>query len=159
MVAVSLFALIMMLSAGSYLVMVSVNREAQALAGGINTLSFALDTMARTIRTGSNYCGDTHVCVSPSSFTFSDKDGHAITYQLSGSKIQATKDVTTFDLTDSSVAITSLSFYPYGATPGGPDRHQARVGIVISGSVTYSPSKPPQTFVVETGATMRGTDL
>lgn len=159
MVAVSLFAIVMMLSAGSYLVMISVNREAQSLTTGINNLSFALDTMARTIRTGSNYCGDTHVCVSSTSFTFNDKDGNPITYQLNGSKIQETKNSTTFDLTDASTVITSLDFYPYGATPGAADGHQARVDIVISGSVTYSSSKPPQTFVVETGATMRGTDL
>jgi prepilin-type N-terminal cleavage/methylation domain-containing protein len=52
MVAVSLFAIIMMLSAGSYLVMINVSRQAQGLIVGMNNLSFALDTMSRTIRTG-----------------------------------------------------------------------------------------------------------
>ena len=114
--------------------------------------------MARTIRTGTSYCGGNACATSADNFTFTDKDGHIITYRLTGPKIQETKDNgSPFDLTDASTNITSLTFYPYGTVPG--DDHQARVSIVISGSVAYSSSKPPQTFVVETGATMRGTDL
>jgi prepilin-type N-terminal cleavage/methylation domain-containing protein len=158
MVAVSLFAIIMMLSAGSYLVMINVSRQAQGLIVGMNNLSFALDTMSRTIRTGSNYCGGT-VCASADNFTFTDKDGRSITYRLTGTKIQETKNGNTFDLTDASTNITSLMFYPDGTEPGTTDGRQARVSIVISGSVTYSSNKPPQAFVVETSATMRGTDL
>ena len=54
-VAVGLFALVMLLAAGAYLMMIGVNRQAQGIATGIDNLSFALETMTRSIRTGTNY--------------------------------------------------------------------------------------------------------
>lgn len=162
MVAVSLFAFVMMLSSGSYIMMISINRQAQSLATGINSLSFALETMARTIRTGSTYCGSS-TCNSGGSgdsFDFLDKDNHLVRYTLSGSKIRLTDSTgSTYDLTDPSVIVTSLAFYPEGtATYAGGDSRQARVSIIITGNVPYGPGKT-QTFTVETLAVMRGTDL
>ncbi|HVM58918.1 MAG TPA: prepilin-type N-terminal cleavage/methylation domain-containing protein, partial [Candidatus Paceibacterota bacterium] len=54
-VAMGLFAIIMTLSTGAYLIMISVNRHAQAISTGIDNLSFALEDMTRTIRTGTVY--------------------------------------------------------------------------------------------------------
>lgn len=162
MVAVGLFALIMTLSAGSYVMMIGLNRQVQALTLGTNSLSFALDTMLRTIRSGSAYnCNGIGDCNGAGSFSFTDKDGNNITYRLSGGAIQETIGSVNDYLTDaSSVTITSLTFYAYGTEPysTGANKDQARVSITVTGIIRYGPNKT-QNFAIETGATMRGSDL
>ena len=63
-------------------------------------------------------------------------------------------------LTDSSVTITSLLFYSTGAQAyyATGDIQQSRVTIIVSGTVSGGPGKTIP-FTVETGATMRGTDI
>lgn len=166
-VAVGLFALVMALAAGAYLLMININRQAQGISTGINNLSFALETMTRTIRTGTAYsCGlisGLGDCGSGgTSFTFSPAGGGApVTYTLDGSTIQKKVGVSSSALTDpSSVQITSLMFYVSGtATASSGDYTQPHVTMVISGTVSAGPGKPTQSFIIETGATMRGSDL
>tara|TARA_B100000745_G_scaffold300516_1_gene254908 strand:+ start:10681 stop:11298 length:618 start_codon:yes stop_codon:yes gene_type:complete len=58
LVAVSLFAVVMVISAGALLDMVSANRKAQSLQSVINNLNVALDGMVRNVRMGTTYhCG------------------------------------------------------------------------------------------------------
>ena len=52
-VAVGLFALVMTLVSGAYLVMISVTQAGSRYGDWSDNLSFALETMTRTIRTGS----------------------------------------------------------------------------------------------------------
>ncbi len=161
-IAVGVFALVMMLASGAYLVMISLSRQAQGVATGINNLSFAIETMTRDIRTGSNYCGAGAAC-SLSSFTFTDRSGQIVTYAL-GTQQGAdglVGDITknNIPLTDPSVDVQSLAFYTYG-TPAAPiDYEQSRVTMSVSGTVSVGAGKAPQTFTVETGATMRGPDI
>lgn len=55
MVAVSVFSVIMLISATSILAIVNANRKAQALKSVINNLTFAMETMTRNIRVGTNF--------------------------------------------------------------------------------------------------------
>ncbi|PIR82626.1 hypothetical protein COU20_01550 [Candidatus Kaiserbacteria bacterium CG10_big_fil_rev_8_21_14_0_10_59_10] len=58
MVAVTLFATVMLVSIGSLLSLVEANRKARALESVMNNLNIALDGMVRAIRMGSTYhCG------------------------------------------------------------------------------------------------------
>lgn len=158
-VAIGLFAAIMVLASGAYLLMISLNRQAQGIASGINNLSFALETMTRTIRTGSAYnCAGFGDCTNGSSFSFKNADGVEVTYRLSGDAlVQETGGGTARAITDpSAVKITSLAFYVTGTTRG--DTQQPQVTMLVSGSVTYGAEKT-QPFVIETGATMRGSDI
>jgi len=160
-IAVGLFALIMTLASGAYLIMISASRQAQSIATGINTLSFALESMTRGIRTGTNYnCGGVGDCASgASSFSFQNESGIAVSYALVGGTIQATKEGIPSNLTDSSVTISSLTFYTSGTrTVQQGDYQQPRVTMVVSGTVSAGPGKT-ESFTVETGATLRGTDL
>lgn len=158
MVAVGLFSIIILLSTGAYLMMISLNREAQNISTGIDNLAFALETMTRTIRTGSAYsCGISGDCEGGSSFSFKNQQGVDVTYSLSGNSLQQLVGTTQGRLTESSVVITSLKFYAYGTTPG--DLEQSRVSIVITGNVSSGAGKSPKEFTIETGATMRGSDL
>lgn len=160
-VAIGLFSIVSTLASGAYLVMIGVNRQAQAISTGIDNLSFALETMTREIRTGTGYgCGSGGDCSNGGeSFSFKNSEGDSVTYSKSSEgEIQKTKDggTTQNSLTDSSVNITSLKFYAYGTQSGAP---QPRVTIVVSGKISSGSGGKVEEFTVQTGATMRGTDL
>lgn len=154
-VAVGLFASIMVLASGAYLIMIGVNRQTQALATGIDNLSFVLESMTRLIRTGTGY-----TLVGPSTLSFTDQTGAVRTYSLdtqdspSGKVGAILLDGT--PLTSPSVNVTSLVFYASGTTPGDAD--QPHITITVGGTVSSGPGKS-ESFAIETGATMRGTDL
>lgn len=157
-IAVGLFALVMTLASGAYLLMISISRQTQGVSTGIDNLSFAAETMTRTIRTGTNYsCGGGGGDCSGggSSFSVRNPSGDIVTYTLSGGSITQNGS----RLTDPSVTVTSLMFYVEGTPPAPADYKQPHATIIISGEISPGPSKPPESFTLQTGATMRGTDL
>jgi prepilin-type N-terminal cleavage/methylation domain-containing protein len=149
-VAVGLFAIVMTMAAGAYLVMIGANRQAQALSTGMNNIGFVMEEMARSIRTGTEYSSGCGV----SSFTFKDQDGRLTTYTLSAGRIMKGSA----PLTAPSVTVTRLRFCAIGTDPAPTDTMQARVHIFIGGSVATGPGRI-QAFDFETAATMRGSDL
>lgn len=166
-IAVGLFAVIMTLASGGYLLMIGLNRQTQGIATGIDNLSFALEVMTREIRTGSAYsCGlslGRGDCASGgTSFTFTPVDsGSSVTYRREtqvapgGASVGAlTKNGA--PLTDPSVDVQSVAFYVTGTTRG--DSQPPHVTMVVTGVVAYGAGRT-QTFAVETGATMRSTDI
>lgn len=159
-VAVGVFALVMVLAAGAYLMMISFNRQVQSSVTGINTLASALDSMTRSIRTGINYnCGGFGDCPDgASSFSLMDETGRFVSYDRVDSAIHATVNGVTSTLTDPSVEISSLMFYVTGSSRVPNDYEQSRVTIVLSGSISAGPGKT-QSFTIETGASMRGSDI
>ena len=159
-VSVGLFSIIMMLASGAYFMMTSFSRDAQGSAIGVNNLAFALEKMTRAIRTGGTYdCAGLGDCPSGAgTFSFIDVEGAEVTYSLSSGAIQETVDGDTSPLTDSSIEVTALTFYVTGTGSPPGDYAQPHVTISVSGTVSTGPEKT-KTFTVETGATMRGTDL
>lgn len=174
-VAVGLFSIVMSMAAGAYLLMVGVNQQAKSISTGIDNLAFALESMARTIRTGTAFSCGTSLnlgdCSSSgnSSFSLVDQNGSTVTYSLtplgSSQYIQkrtvtsATPPVTsTVSLTDATlVNITAMTFALSGATPAsGGDVKQPYVVIVVSGTVL---GKTQKLFTIETSAAMRGSDI
>lgn len=156
-VAVGLFAVVMLLASGAYLVMIGLNRQVQGIATGIDNLSFALETMTRTIRTGTLYgCPSVGIdCPNGgSSFSVTDENGNVVNYARDVENGVITQNGVA--LTDPSVHVSSLTFYAFGTTAG--DAYQPHVTIVVSGTVSYGAGKS-EPFTVETGATMRGPDL
>lgn len=165
-VAVGLFAIVMTISSGAYLIMINANRKAQSITTGINNLSFVLEGMTRDIRTGTAYgCGavgvDCPISISGgSSFTFTDANNNPNITYAKGTQA-GVGDITKggVAITDASVDITSLKFYLSGAkTVRDIDTAQPYVTIVVSGRVSAGPGKW-EDFTVETSAAMRGTDL
>lgn len=159
-IAVGIFALVMMLAAGSYLIMISLHRETQAKITGINNLSYALDTLTREIRTGINYnCGGAGNCPGgASTLTFTNEQGATVSYSLANGAVAKTSGGVTTPLTDPSVQVSALTFYASGTSRAPSDYLQSRVTIVISGTVSSGPGKTVP-FTVETGASMRGSDI
>jgi prepilin-type N-terminal cleavage/methylation domain-containing protein len=143
MVSMGLFAIIMLLASGSYLMMIGLNRQVQGISTGINNLSFALETMTRTIRTGTVYSGG------GSEFSVTDANEEFMAYGLNSNNAITQNGI---PLTDSSsVKITALKF---DMTSGYSI--QPQVTITVSGTV---PGKVSQNFTIETSATMRSLDL
>ena len=161
-ISVGLFALVMTLAAGAYLTIIGISRQTQGITSGIDNVSFALETMTRTIRTSTNYgCPIPNTdCSGGSTFSIVNGSGQTVRYTSSSGVITQTTNGVIVPLTDSSIHITSLTFYAVGTksfTTNG-DTTQARVTILISGTVSSGPGKTAP-FSVETGATMRGTDI
>lgn len=157
-IAVGLFALVMTLASGAYLLMISISRQTQSVATGIDNLSFAAETMTRTIRTGADYsCGGAgggDCSGGGSSLSVTNPSGATMTYALSGGAITQNGS----PLTDPLVNITSLMFYVEGTAPAPSDYEQPHATISISGTITSGPGKT-ESFTLQTGATMRGTDI
>ncbi len=158
-IAVGLFAIIMTLAAGGYLIMIGVARQTQATSLGINNLAFALETMTRTIRTGTQYaCGGTWPLDCPQggvSFTVVSPGNVSTTYELSAAGVILQNNV---PLTDPSINVTSMTFRAHGTGKPPGDNIQPRVLIAVSGTVSAGANKTIP-FTVQTQATMRGSDI
>ncbi len=73
MVSLSIFSIVMTLSVSTLLVLIDANAKAQALSSAMTNVTFALDSMTRNLRTGSNY-----YCTSAGSFSGSLPSGSSV---------------------------------------------------------------------------------
>lgn len=154
-VSLGVFGIVVTLAAGSYFIVLSANRHAQATSTSIDNFSFVLEKMTRNIRTGYTYevTGDT--------FTFTDSAGVAVEYDRSvdaqgkGYITERRGGVLTV-VTDPTIDVDSLNFALVGAN-ASDDNTQPRVTITIAGTITAGPGTNIP-FSVQTGATMRGID-
>lgn len=166
-VSLGLFSFVVTLAAGAYLVMINVNREAQSISTGVNSLAFVLEGMTRNIRTGGGYG-----CYSdPTTFSFYEDgavtiEAKKISFRLDSDRhvVQRKKGTGEWtDLTDARISVNTLSFICQGTNLNTNDTYdnparQAWVRINISGTVYAGPGKLKE-FNLQTSATMRGIDL
>lgn len=145
-VAVGVFAVVMTLVSGAYIVMIHVTQRAQGTSSGIDNLSFALETMTRTIRTGTDYRLIGHM------FTVRNQKGVDVRYELFDDAIMQNN----VPLTDPSVHVTDLTFALSGRIAG--DAKQPYVTITIAGTVSTT-AENSETFNIRTSAVMRAIDL
>ena len=101
MVSLSVFAIVMVVSTGTLIVLVDANAKAQALSSAMTNLSFALDSMTRELRMGYQYncfsssqpfpsSGTSHDCTGGSdaiAFTRT-RDGVHMGYRLNGQVLE-----------------------------------------------------------------------
>ncbi|TSC78818.1 MAG: hypothetical protein G01um101429_641 [Parcubacteria group bacterium Gr01-1014_29] len=160
-VAVGIFSMVAVLASGSAFLFHRLQRKAINAQNVHDNIRFALDTMAREIRTGDKFC---HVslptgCVNVSapslncswasggctqfSFRESLADTPNIAYRLNtgapgGGAIQKSTDggVQWYYITDPERTISTLRFYASGIT-AFPDEEQERVTIVIEVKSAY----------------------
>jgi len=163
-VSVGLFSMVMLLASGAYLIMIGINRQAQGVATGINSLSFALEQMARTIRTGTDYnCAGFGDCPGGgASISFTNANSVSVVYDLPGTVLQETVGGVTRTLTDSSVVIDRLSFFVEGTGDSASEDppKQPRVIIVVAGKILRATANKGDAFFnIQTSATMRGSDI
>jgi prepilin-type N-terminal cleavage/methylation domain-containing protein len=173
MVSVALFSIVMTIVAAAYLNLLNLERQTRATNDIVNNLTFAVDTISRSIRTGTNYqcpAGSTNCSLGSNSFTFVNDAGVTVTYLLDtgsqrigecvpGGVACTTANATYF--TDPRIKIDTLSFVVTGV--GGfvatGDRAQPQVLIVIHGTIPIDSVHPAVDFSVESSATQRTIDL
>lgn len=162
MVAVSLFTIVMTVSAGALLTIIDANTKSQTLKNIMNNLNFALEGMSKSIRVGTNYiCGD-YVSGSDcknggKSITFTLPDGGKVTYKLVGSGIyKVIGDVTSLPITGNEVVITNMVFYVTGSDSA--DTLQPRVLFTLQG-YAGTKEKSKTYFNLQTTVSQRQLDI
>lgn len=173
-VAVGLFAVVMLIAVGALLSMVGANRKAQSLQSVMNNLNIAVDGMVRSIREGSNYrCGST----SPSNPNCPDGDQSfyftpycpkeeicnttwVYSYNSVTKRLERSEDgilSNAMPLTAPEVVIESVNFYVIGATR--TDETQPKVMIVIKGTAGGAVVSARSTFHLQATAVQRVLDI
>src|SRR3989344_1269750 len=174
LVAVTLFAIVMLISVGTLLSLTGANRKAQALQSVMNNLNVGLDSMVRSIRMGSDYyCGtgtftgtdDSGDCPGSGKETFSFEPFNLGTpvdrwaYKFENSRIKRSKDngLNWEIVTAPEVTIESMKFYVDGTKRG--DDKQPKVVITLNGIARAADLKAATTFSIQATAVQRLLDL
>lgn len=179
-VAVGLFAVVMVICVDVLLALVNANRKAQALQSVMNNLNIALDGMVRAVREGSTYdgsllgcpgnsggpkdctTGTTKFSFEPHGNTSSDppwvytfaQDSNGI-----GRVYRSIDNNQPVPITAPEVSIDVMDFYVIGTDHGNGDVTQPRVIIVIEGSAGGTGGKTRTTFHIQATAVQRVLDL
>lgn len=175
MVAVALFSIVMLISTGALLALISATRKAQALQSVMNNLNIALDGMVRSIRMGTTYhCGNIGTLTQPRNCTNGDtlfafepfggdsadpSDQWIYWYDASEQRIFKSEDggANGIAITASEVQIDDMTFYVTGTTPG--DTAQPKVVIVVRGTAGADSEKTSTTFNIQATAVQRIIDI
>ncbi len=169
MVAVSLFAVVMLVSVGSLLALIDASRRAQNIQSVMNNLNIALDGMVRALRMGNNYVvsNNNHEL----SFTPFGKPTETWRYKFeettTGSeepigriyKIYNVQGVglVNVPLTAKEVDIDYVQFYKTSDTQG--DTRQPRVVMIVRGKAGFKKQKTTTKFDIQASATQRLLDI
>ena len=174
-VSLGIFSVVMLVVTGAYLTLISLDRQARANNQLAATLSFATESMARSMRTGSEYAcngntGSPNCSNGGSSITFclegekcrqGGGSQYLVTYFLKsdGSIGQCTGSLCTSEtaasLTDPRITVDALRFYVRGVgTTGSEASTQPQVIFVVSGTMKTD-SGEETSFSIQTAATQR----
>ncbi|KND50365.1 MAG: putative Type IV pilus pilin [Parcubacteria bacterium C7867-007] len=167
-VSVGLFAVVMLLSTGAYLSLISLDRKARATNDLVTNLSFAIDTMERSLRTGSEFTcggedvgGSTSDCLSGrESISFVNEQNQTITYKQIETTLQQCTGLVCDSLTDPRITIEDVRFFVRGTGTTGPAAtQQPWVTFSIKGTITPDSTNGPITFTIQSTASQRKIDL
>ena len=180
LVAVSLFTIVLTMAVGTLLVLVDANAKAQNMQQVMTNVSFAIDSIAREVRTGSGlYCSTSDIDPDLDPTTTNDCDdgtylsivegGESLTGGATSPRItfrynntqQAIErriaDGSWYPLTSTNVTITDMYFYVADSATVGDDA-QANATIYIGGHAG-SLSTVDTSFAVQTTIAKRVLDL
>ena len=163
LVAVSVFASVMVLATGSLLSLIDGARKVRAQKTVMDNLNFAVENMSRNLRVGSNYdCGaigaPTDCPQGSTSLSFLSTDGKLTVYTLTGSTIQRSVDggQTFVAVTAPEISIDRLSFFVSGT--GQADTLQPKILMLVGGVVTTN-NRTKSRFDLETMISERQPDV
>lgn len=175
-VSVGLFSIVMLVATGAYLALIDIDRKARSVNELVANLSFGVDSMARSIRTGIYYgCGSSGgspggtngnpTCTTPM-FSFLDTNiNQKVTYKLLSDGVigrcvgsSCVADSAFTGLTDPRITIATTStiglvFYVKGI--GTTDNTQPQVTFIIKGTMPSDSKGGVTPFVLQTTATER----
>jgi len=155
-VAVSLFTVVIFVSIGALLTISDASRKANSIRSVMDNLNFAIESMSRSIRTGTDYaCVGGGNCVNGGTeISFVDQRGATVTYKYdAGTKsILVQKDAGAFrGITSAEVQIEGLTFYVAGV---GADGKQPRIIITARGTAGLK-EKTKTSFSIQTTVSQR----
>lgn len=174
-VAVALFAIIMLVAVGALLSLVDANRKARALESVMNNLNVSLDSMVRAMRMATHYnCGGTLIpdpgtgadCASGSTlFSFApygsdpSEQSERVAYEFQDGRLYRSQDggLNSIAITAPEVLIEDMRFYTIGTVQG--DIVQPKVVIVVKGSAEAENAKSRTTFYIQATAVQRALDI
>lgn len=189
LVAIGLFAIVMVVCIGTLLSLVNANKKAQALESVINNLNITLDSMTRGIRAGAAFDGSVGCSddtgggpkdctvsgtrtfsfvpyggdpAKPTTYAYVDNGTQGcVTSTKTGGCIVRQENGGGFTvMTAPEVAITAMKFYVVGTVSGrNGDIIQPRVIITIQGTAGAGNAKTVTTFHLQTSSTQRLLDL
>jgi prepilin-type N-terminal cleavage/methylation domain-containing protein len=170
LVSLALFSVVMVIVAAAYLNLINLDRQTRATNDVVNNLSFAIDNMARSIRTGTTYTcipGDLNGNGTCSQFSFYDANNCFNTYSVVSSVlVDSVTDPkgtgkclvgTNVPLTASNVTVTAATFYVRNV--GSGDGLEPYVTFIVQGSIYVDAAHPAITFAIQTSANERGIEL
>ncbi len=172
LVSVSIFAIVMLVATGAVFTIVESNKKTHTLKSVMTNLNFALESMARDMRVGSNYrCDGVGDCPSGgTTFIYKanrDVDGDGfynigdgndqIEYSVSGGRLMKrvySNGLPAIPITASEIQITSMKFYLYGSP--ALDNRQPKVLITIQGYAGTGQTRSD--FNIQTTVSQRSID-
>ena len=173
-VSVGLFTIVVTIAMTAYLRLITIDKAARATSDVVTNLSFVVDSISRSARTGTAYnCADTSGNCWPdggNKFSFTNDLGKIVTYILvptsTGNAIGECYDIgasiscnasSATIITDPRINILSMMFYVHGV--GSGDGTQPQVLFTVRGSITTDANTVPVVFTLESAATQRFIDL
>lgn len=170
MVATSIFIIVMLASMSSLFILLDAAKSSRALRSAMDNVSFAMDSMTRSIRMGTNYycvtatnnidlsnMDITNDCSSTDNGTliaFKPKGSadNKVAYKLSGDSIERCGEGNPcVPIISPDVKIEKLKFIVRGSN--GDDNIQASVYIIMKGTVYVK--GVPTSFAIQTMASQR----
>jgi prepilin-type N-terminal cleavage/methylation domain-containing protein len=147
MVAVSIFAIVVMISMTAILSVVDSNKKAQSLKSVMNNLNFALETMTRSIKTGENL-----VVINVNRVQIIDQNENNVIYSLGdggyANRIVRIVGGNVEPITAPEVEISNLKFID------GTGTGQPSVVMIVQGTVKMS-ERVSSDFSIQTTVTQR----
>lgn len=181
LVAVALFATVMVIASGSLLSLIAANRKAHALQSVMNNLNTTVDSMVRLMRAGSDYqCGTgsnpdctnggTQLAFNGNAASGSNQyvyrwapPGDTNCPNSNGCIRQSTDGGTNWvTVTAPEISITDMKFYVTGARVcqgSNTDQDQPKVVVVIKGIAAAENARISTTFHLQATAVQRVLDL
>lgn len=155
--SVAVFTVVSLIAAGALLALADANRKAQAFKSVVNNLHFAVESIARNLRTGSGYtytdvrggCESGYV----NNISFTSQDDDSVSYELSGTQIvRRTNGGTAVGMTAPEVMVERFCFLIMGTA--ARDEEQPRALMVVGGVMQEKP-KLRSRFDIQTFVTQR----
>ncbi len=130
LVAIGLFSVVASIAMGGLVAAMRTQRQIAALIAAQNNVSFALEQIARDVRTGSEFCvsPNTSPCP-PGELDFTNAMGQAVVYRVSAGKIEKGVADAFQPITGDNASVQYLSFELIGNSEG--DGYPPRITITV----------------------------
>lgn len=159
MVAVSIFAIVMLIGTGAILAIVNGNKKNQSMQVAISNLNYAVENMTRNMKTGRGFNSVTSGLYygegETGGINFITTDDVDVTYFLQNGALMLKEDSNDpIAVTAPEISIKKLRFEVFGV---GTDGVQPAVVIYIAGTVSNGSLKTD--FALHTSVTQRSVDF